>query len=88
MFNPRRKLQEKREALRSTLDRLPALGDSAKVYPVTLTEPEINAIHAAFGYLRSNCIEMSKIEPSIMKWWNHYGPTLEALSERLGEFDD
>jgi hypothetical protein len=62
---------------------LPPLGDSSKRYPVELTEPEINAIHAAVAFVGSACKEAG-----FTKYWEHYGPTLEALSERLAAFDD
>jgi hypothetical protein len=62
---------------------LPSLGSSAKTYPVTLTEPEINTIHACFGFMRSCCAAAG-----FKNYWDHYGPTLEALSKRLQQFDD
>jgi hypothetical protein len=62
---------------------LPPLGDSSNHYPVELTEPEINAIHATVAFVGSACKEAG-----FTKYWEHYGPTLEALSERLAAFDD
>ena len=61
----------------------PTLGDSQKRYKVELTEPEINAIHGAFGFMRGACQWVG-----FKRFWEHYGPTLQALSDRLGEFDD
>jgi len=61
----------------------PDIGDSSKLYNVTLTEPEINAIHATAGFLTSFC---GYADPT--GWWKHYGPTLTILSERLAVFDD
>jgi hypothetical protein len=63
--------------------KFPSLGDSRKRYAVTLTEPEINAIHAASGFIKS-AGAASEVGP----FTAHYGPTLERLSERLGAFDD
>ena len=90
MFLKRKKddTEQKLAELRRALDSLPSLGDPAKVFTVVLTEPEINAIHAALGYCRSNCLQFTTLEPSILKWWNHYGPTLEGLSDRLALLDD
>jgi hypothetical protein len=62
---------------------LPPIGDDTKTYPVVLTEPEINTIHAACGFIRAACAASG-----MSKFWKHYGPMLEALSERLAEFDD
>lgn len=61
----------------------PSIGDPAKRYAVELTEPEINAIHAAFGFIKG-----ASEWDGLKRYWEHYGPTLEALSDRLGEFDD
>jgi hypothetical protein len=61
----------------------PPIGDDRKRYPVTLTEPEINAIHAAYGFMKAAC-KAARFQ----RFWDNYGPTLEALSERLIEFDD
>src|SRR5260370_13137992 len=71
---------------------LPALGDSSKIYPVMLTEPEIKTIYAARGYIHQNCLEIAAATPHLkqiaMKFWDHYGPTLKTLSDRLAQFDD
>jgi hypothetical protein len=67
---------------------LPPIGDDAKTYPVVLTEPEINTIHAACGFIRAACAASFGAPKKLSKFWKHYGPTLEALSERLKEFDD
>ena len=66
------------------LPQLPPLGEATKVYPVRLTEPEINAIHACAAFIESACADLVYLKP----YWNHYGPTLKGLSERLAEFDD
>ena len=57
---------------------LPTLGDPAMRWTFILTEPEINAIHATMGFVRSACASAG-----MKNYWAHYGPTLEALSERL-----
>lgn len=62
---------------------LPPIGDPNKTYPIVLTEPEINAIHSAMGFVRSACATAP-----FPNYWKHYGPTLENLSNRLAEFDD
>lgn len=62
---------------------LPPLGDPAKRYWVELTEPEINAIHAAFGFLAG-----AGVSAPFAGLADHYAPTMRALSERLGIFDD
>lgn len=62
---------------------LPPLGDAAKQYHVDLTEPEINAIHAAAAFIESCCAAAG-----MTNYWEHYGPTLEGLSQRLAVFDD
>jgi hypothetical protein len=72
---------------------LPSIGDSRKVYPIMLTEPEINSIHAVFGYVDSQIRTLRGLPPNEFTrytedWWNHYGPTLIGLSARLREFDD
>jgi hypothetical protein len=64
----------------------PTLGDSAKLYAVQLTEPEINAIHAGTAFIKAVCADWPG-ELSA-RYWKHYGPTLEALSGRLAIFDD
>lgn len=74
---------EVREALKA-LEALPALGDPGKLYPVSLTEPEINAIGAAVGFMREAC----KGFPILKPFWQHYGDTLETLSERLALIED
>jgi hypothetical protein len=64
----------------------PTLGDPAKVYPVELTEPEINAIHAGAAFIRAVCADWP--DELAARYWKHYGPTLQGLSERLAVFDD
>lgn len=76
----------------------PPLGDPQKTYEVTLTEPEINAIHAFSGHVRGYLNEVQHITKDgrglspenqiVLKWFSHYGPTLESLSKRLKVFDD
>ena len=39
---------------------------------------EVNTIHAALGFVRSACAISG-----MTKYWNHYGPIFEALSDRL-----
>ena len=64
----------------------PTLGDKARTFAVELTEPEINAIHAAVAFVGAAC----KDWPTGLgaRYWSHYGPTLDHLSERLAIFDD
>jgi hypothetical protein len=62
---------------------LPDLGNPQKRYQVELTEPEINAIHAAFGFMQS-----AAAYAGFKRFCSHYGPTMKALSERLQSFDD
>ncbi len=62
---------------------LPSMGDPRKTYPVLLTEPEVNAIHAAFGFMQS-----AGRYVGFARYAEHYGPTMKALSERLGVLDD
>lgn len=64
----------------------PTLGDPTKRYPVELTEPEINAIHAGIAFVKGACANWP--DELAAKYWKHYGPTLEALSDRLAIFDD
>lgn len=68
---------------------LPGLGDDAKTYSTTLTEPEINAIYAVVAFAQASCGELSKAAGGVPHlWWEHYGPVLTKLSERLEVFDD
>jgi hypothetical protein len=78
---------------------MPRLGDPAKVYTVQLTEPEINSLYAAIGWLRGQTRATEMMVASgmpgadaaarlLVSWWNNYGPTLEALDEKLKQFDD
>lgn len=62
---------------------LAPLGDENKTYELVLTEPEINAIHAAFGFLQG-----AAASPIFRQFCEHYGPTMKRLSERLELFDD
>jgi hypothetical protein len=59
---------------------MPDLGDPALTWPAVLNEPEINSIHASVAFLREAC---KAPVPIIQAWWEHYGPTLEALSNHL-----
>ena len=61
---------------------LPPLGDATKNYTVTLSEPEINAIHASAGFFRAVCLARG-----LSKFWGHYSSTLEGLSEKLVQFE-
>jgi len=63
--------------------KMPMLGDSSRTFNVVLTEPEINAIHAAYGFIQG----AGKV-PIAKRFWDHYGPTMEALSKRLQVYDD
>ncbi len=63
----------------------PTLGDPAKLYPVELTEPEINAIHAGMGFIRAVCADWP--DELAARYWKHYGPTLQGLSDRLAHLD-
>jgi hypothetical protein len=65
---------------------MPELGDSAKLYPYQLTEPQINSIHAAVAFIEHFC--KASHWPFALRFWAHYGPTLKALSESLAKFDD
>jgi hypothetical protein len=68
---------------------LPPLGDDSKRYSEVLTEPEINAIHFVVEFFRS---EMQSLSADAggkkVKVYMHYGPALQALSNRLSRFDD
>lgn len=76
----------------------PPLGDPQKTYEVTLTEPEINTIHAFSGHvegymnyahwLTKDGQELSPEKQIVLQWFRHYGPTIEELSRRLQVFDD
>lgn len=76
----------------------PPLGDPQKTYEVTLTEPEINAIHAFSGHVNGYLDEIQRITQGgkelspenqiVLRWFIHYGPTLGNLSRRLQVFDD
>ncbi len=70
--------------MRSRSGQLPELGDETKLYPVQLTEPEINAIHAAVAFVDAACKGWKIGE----QFWTHYGPTLSTLSDQLAIFDD
>jgi len=59
---------------------LPSMGDPAMQWTFILSEPEINAIHAAMGFVKAACASAG-----MPNYWKHYGPTLETLSKRLAE---
>ena len=59
----------------------PDLGDPKRSWPAILTEPEISAIHSAFGFIRAACKDWPS--PLGKAYWAHYGPALEVLSQRL-----
>lgn len=66
------------------------LGNPRKVFVTKLTEPEINAIYAAVAFTDNNCSTLVRLAggdiPSA--FWEHYGPTLNALVDRLqADFD-
>lgn len=62
---------------------LPSLGDEQKRYPTLLSQRDINAIHAAFGFMLA-----SSRYTGFQNFWAHYGPTMQQLSERLEILDD
>jgi hypothetical protein len=59
------------------------LGDPKRLFAVELTEPEINGIYAFVAFVKSACV----VEP-FMRFWEHYGSTMQRLSDRLTVFDD
>lgn len=67
----------------------PDLGDARLTWEVCLTEPEINTIHAMCGFIGGMLEQMRKdlaLSPVLIqfiRWAEYYGPTLEALSDRL-----
>lgn len=65
----------------------PDLGDARKIYAVTLTEPEINALFAATGFMRGACNNLRK-PPGFPGLWRHYGATLDEIDRKLGVFED
>jgi len=74
---------------------LPPLGDTRKTYAVTLTEPEINTIHAVYGFMdgqvRAVVERLGSLSPDfelVQRWLEQYHPVLQQLSERLEVFDD
>ena len=68
---------------------LAPLGDSALKYPEILSEAEINAIHFVVAAFSAECRELLRIAgPGYRaKHYEHYGPTLTLLSERLAKWD-
>jgi hypothetical protein len=66
------------ELLRLYRRGFPTLGDSARTFPVELTEPEINGICAFVAFTKAAC----SVDP-FTRFWEHYGPTMQALSDRL-----
>ena len=66
------------------------MGDPAKVYQTHLTEPEINGIFGFVAFVESACREAGENGGSYFaRYWEHYGPTMQALSDRLArDFDD
>ena len=72
---------------------LPALGDPDKRFGVELSEPEINAIHQVYGYIAGQVLMLQQYSDMgragelfaahVARWWNQYGPVIEALSTRL-----
>jgi hypothetical protein len=73
-------------------DPLPPLGDHRKRYTIELTEPEVNAIHRAFGFMSAifedKTFTSSPQGKVIQAFWDQTGPVVKALSLRLGLFDD
>jgi len=73
---------------------LPPLGDSRKTYVVELTEPEINAIYGAYGFISSQVAVSEKMrlpenfKRVIDQWWSTRGAALKALCSKLQQFDD
>jgi hypothetical protein len=71
-----------------TLDvKFPSLGNSAKLYTVTLTEPEINCIYALTAFVAGACMNAPE-GLGLRRYWEHYGPTAQGLSDKLTRFDD
>lgn len=68
----------------------PTLGDPSKTYTVELTEPEINAIHAATGYFIGHEMAFRLVKPSelLVEFIERYLPVMKALSDKLAKFDD
>lgn len=83
-YEAQRKFREDAERFKQIV--LPPVGDPAKRYPVELTEPEINTIYALFSFVKAAC-SLPHLE-YLQRFWEHYGPTAEALSGRLTVFDD
>ena len=81
-MDKKKSTKQQRDVVIEHIDNIPfpTLGNKNTKYDVKLTEPEVHAIHAAMGFVRSACREAP-----FPKFWNHYGPTLEALSQRLFE---
>ena len=91
MFLKRENLNTPRAAL-ERLNTLPLsdLGDARKSFMVEMTEPEINAVYAAVAFVESECAMLVKLAGGGLesRFWQHYGPTLTALSDRLSrDFD-
>jgi len=74
----------------------PSLGDARKVYTVELTEPEINVIHEAYGFIEAELAGLRKLAGAdhpgrqhIESWWRRCGPVLKNLSSvTLAKCDD
>jgi len=75
---------------------MPDLGDSALTFTVELTEPEINTIHAMFGFCRGASLEQLPtatlaqkfFKAYILQWWNHYGKVAAQLSNKLEKLEE
>lgn len=75
---------------------LPNLGNPQKAYTVTLTEPELNAQGALWGFVLGAIEqnpEFKKVSfqtdgTTIGQWWEHYGPSLRSLDRKLSALDD
>ena len=79
---------------------LPALGDPDKRFAFELSEPEVIALAALYGYVKGQVVSAEYIAALVgpgsgtdafvfwvARWWAHYGPTLEALNDRMEKLD-
>lgn len=75
-------------AIASASKPMPDLGDPSVVHEFTLSDPEICAIWAAVAFVKGASAQFEHMSGTPLRWWNHYGPTLEKLDARLRIFDD
>jgi hypothetical protein len=69
---------------------LATLGDPEKRLTIELSEPETNAIAFASSFVLTHFQAMLSLAGpgTFSKIYNHYAPTLKALSERLEEITE